>query len=326
MMRFLQLKYLLFAVVALHSITACGGRGSRGATVNGADNDGVSEPAVRMRNSLFRPMLTGVDVSEAERMDYVREHYWDEFRFADSLYIAHQDTVAMLRHFALYVSHVVDVADPSPLVNLVERADTTNYSLRYLLYLAEKVLYDPNSPLRNDELYIVALERAMSSPLLDKYEKIPYEHDLKMARKNRLGHRANDFEYTLLDGHRGRLYDIDTEYVVIFFSNPGCPMCGEIQRALASSPVVGKMVAEGRLAVVMLYPDEDVEAWCEHASEVPDEWIYGRDMGCVISRDELYDLKAIPSLYLIDKQQRVMVKDAVNVAFVESVLSMDDSR
>jgi hypothetical protein len=41
----------------------------------------------------------------------------------------------------------------------------------------------------------------------------------------------------------------------------------------------------------------------------------------VISDNNLYDLKAIPSLYLLDRKKHVLIKDGVSVQHVEQLIS-----
>lgn len=39
-------------------------------------------------------------------------------------------------------------------------------------------------------------------------------------------------------------------------------------------------------------------------------WIDGYDEGQRLTREQVYDLKAIPALYLLDAEKRVILKDA----------------
>ena len=43
----------------------------------------------------------------------------------------------------------------------------------------------------------------------------------------------------------------------------------------------------------------------------PKEWYNGFDPDYVIRTDELYNVRAIPSLYVLDSQKNVVMKDAV---------------
>ena len=49
-------------------------------------------------------------------------------------------------------------------------------------------------------------------------------------------------------------------------------------------------------------------------------WIIAYDAGARISKEELYDLKAIPSMYLLDRDKRVLAKDAFEVGYIEWLL------
>ena len=70
------------------------------------------------------------------------------------------------------------------------------------------------------------------------------------------------------------------------------------------------MIADGILSVLNIYIDEDLQGWMDYMPVYPDEWYNGFDPDFVIRNDELYSVRAIPSLYLLDKEKRVILKDA----------------
>lgn len=255
-----------------------------------------------------------------ERILYLKEHYWDGFDFSDTLFIAAADTLAMLRTLRDYVVICSAPEDPPAIARLMERASDSKAMLTYFAALAERILHDPNSPLRSDGLYQPVLEALAGSPLLDRWERAAPERDLRLLRRNRPGTAASDFRYMDLAGRFGRLYDLRADFTLLFFNNPDCGMCMRLRDELLASPLVGRLVREGRLAVLALYPDEDLDAWRAHARQIPPEWVYGCDPGQEISRRELYDLQAIPSLYLLDGDKRVLLKDAFSAADVERAL------
>jgi hypothetical protein len=65
----------------------------------------------------------------------------------------------------------------------------------------------------------------------------------------------------------------------------------------------------GAIEVLAVYADGDVAEWRKAQPERPDWWIWAYDKGQVIQNKNLYDLKAIPTLYLLDEQKRVILKD-----------------
>ena len=248
------------------------------------------------------------------------EHYWDNFNFADTQFIERIEEVEMLRAYATFVQHFVGPTDSEPIRRLMQRASASRKMMDYFVRLGEKVLHDPNSPLRSDELYIAVLEAQIASPHYDEYEKMAPKYDLQLARQNRIGHKANDLIYTTADGKRHKLHDITSRYTLLYINNPGCPMCRDITEALRRSGIIGKKTASGELTIVCLYPDEELDAWRKELSAMPTTWIHSYDHGCVIRQSNSYDLRAIPSLYLLDSEKRVLLKDCTDVRLVEQTL------
>ena len=56
--------------------------------------------------------------------------------------------------------------------------------------------------------------------------------------------------------------------------------------------------------------DVDEEGWKHKVEKMPANWINGFDSNQEIANEELYDLKAMPTLYLLDKGKKVLLKDA----------------
>lgn len=309
-----RLSTLLCMVVWLAS---CGG-GPRG-TATATSTTSSSASSAGRRASL--PAIPSPGRSAAEQREYLRWHYWDGFDFGDTLALATLDTLHLLESYARFVALLSDRPnDPAPIDTLMRRASASRPMLDYFVMLADGVLHDPNSPLRNDELYLPVLRAQLASPWYDRYERLAVESSLRLAMQNRVGHRANDFRYELLSGEQGRLYDLQAEYLLLFISNPGCALCGELCGQIEASPMLSEMIERGRLRVLSLYPDEDADAWRAHAADLPRRWLNARDPACAVRDSGIYDLRAIPALYLLDREKRVLVKDATDVARIEETI------
>lgn len=262
-----------------------------------------------------------VHIPQNQQVAYMRDHFWDKFDFADTLYTTKADTMEMIRAYAAYVSNFVGPTDQAPIRKLMQRASSSKKMFDYFVMLADKVLHDPNSPLRSDELYIAVLESQLAYPLYDKYEKMAPEYDLRIVSQNRIGRKANDFYYTTKSGRRGNLYSLKNNFVIVYINNPGCAMCRDITEALKQSQIISDMQREGQLRILAIYPDENLDEWKKHLADMPNEWINGYDRGCYIERENLYNINAIPALYLLDKEKIVLVKDSTNVGEIEVALS-----
>ena len=271
----------------------------------------------------FRYVQPPMQATEEQQVAYMRDHFWDKFDFADTLYTTKADTTEMMHAFAGYVGNFVGPLNQEPIRKLMQRASASKKMFDYFVMLAEKVLHDPNSPYRSDELYIAVLEAQLASPHYDKYEKMAPEYDLRVVSQNRIGQKANDFDYTDRKGRTRNMYSLKSDFVIVYINNPGCSMCRDITEALKQSQIIAELQRKGRLRVLAIYPDENLDEWHKHLSDMPSEWINGYDRGCRIERENLYNVSAIPALYLLDKEKKVLVKDSTNVGEIEYTLQVE---
>ena len=311
------MKRLIYIALTLSLAVAC--KSSHKPTTDSEPTNVTTEHTAKQLN--FIPALAPAMLPQEQKMEYMREHYWDKFDFADTTFINQIDSTKMLTAFAVYATgYIPDSLAYKYMPRLMQRASTSKRMYTYFLMLAEGVLHDPNSPLRNDEKYIPVLENAVQNSWLDEYERMPYEYDLEIARQNRIGRTANDFTYTLASGRTATLHNIKADYTLILISNQGCPMCREVKERITTSPMLQELIERKELKVLVIYPDADLEAWREHLEDYPASWINGYDADLRIDKERLYDLKAIPALYLLDSEKRVLARDCTDVEYIEKLL------
>lgn len=304
------MRYLVLLISLL--IASC-------ASQNTATQESTSQEATSPRR-MRRPVEYISELKTQEDYRNYIAHYWDDFDFEDGERIEEYDMTHLYECFATYVV-VIPARDADSLLRqLIHRAEASRKSLDLFAELARDVLYDPNAPTRNDEYYIPILEELISSKLLDEYDKIAYEYDLSIVRQNRRGHIANDFCYTLVDGSTRRLHALDADFTILLFNNPGCEMCRTIISQIESSTIIADLAQRYSIATLAIYPDEDIEAWRNYLPQMPQRWVCGYDAGMTLTHEHLYDLKAIPSLYLLDREKRVLIKDGSSLEQLEQVL------
>ena len=198
--------------------------------------------------------------------------------------------------------------------SLLDAASGDSAAWRQLLNMEENFFLDPNSPWRDEELYLPVAEQILCSPYSDTTERDHAAWLLERLTLNRPGTPAADFNFTTPKGRPTSLYtEIDArhpELTLLFFSNPGCPNCKEITEALERDLYIQKQLYEGTLLVVCIYPDEDLQGWLDYLPNYPEEWLCGCDPDQVLNSETRYWLRAIPSLYLLDEEKRVILKDA----------------
>lgn len=265
--------------------------------------------AKQIEKGFTLPDISQLLTAPKERAEYMVAHYWDHFDFADTTLISRPEiTEQALADFINILPHVPYRKAESALTALMDSASVGSTMFAHFIELSEKYLEDPNSPFRNEEYYIPVLRYIVASAKLDEVNKIRPQYQLEQALKNRPGELAADFTYTLADGRSAKMSSLKADYTVLYFNNPDCPDCKRVKDYIAASPLFGQMVQSGRLAVLAVYPDADIPLWKQ--GSYPKLMINSYDAGQAINKKQLYNLKAIPMLYLLDKEKQVILKDA----------------
>lgn len=272
------------------------------------------------------PEIPGTIANADDRAKYLVMHFWDRFDFGNRELIQkpHITEQAFVDYINILTYVPAQSVDES-VVYTLEKAEADSSMYFHFVSLFEKYFYDPNSPFRNEAFYIPVLRQVVKSEVLTPEMKSPYEFQLEMAGKNNVGQMANDFRYTLVSGHSSNLYSIKSEYILLMFSNPECSTCMSVTSQLNQSVAIQGALSrnsQGRtmLTIMTLYPDNNIDEWRSHLSELPPDWLHTYDNGMEITHKKLYDIKAIPTLYLLDKNKKVILKDT-SVGAIESFFS-----
>lgn len=264
--------------------------------------------------------------------EYLAEHWWDGLTDpqreypCDSTLVSGVSKGDVEQKFANWtvllgaVDYKVAVKSVNRLFDRVvacEKKDTASNVFEEMSAIMEKYLYDPNSPMRNEDFYGPYVARLSQCEFVDEGMRQAHAFDARMCTLNRVGTEAADFRFSDVKGKTHRLYDIKADYTILFFSNPGCTACMDIINTLKSFPQVEEGIRAGKLAVLNIYIDEDLKAWREYMPIYPTEWYNGYDPDYVIRTDILYNVRAIPSLYLLDKNKKVIMKDTPEARLFE---------
>lgn len=250
------------------------------------------------------------------RANYLALHYWDNVDFSDSVIIGNVDIAE--QGFSNFISIMPYVTEKEKaFAQLVSRITVNDRVLDYFVAVAEKYLAEPLSPVYNEELYILMLEKVVESPNLSERTSENYKFDLKMASKNRLGTKATDFSFLSRDGKRGKLSKVNGEYILLFLGDPECDFCEDVKKTLISSPTFTRLSKEKRLTVLYVCVEGKSDAWM--STPAPQGWIDACDDNMMIYEKLLYDIPGLPVLYLLDSNHNILLKN-VTAEHVEMFL------
>lgn len=261
------------------------------------------------------PEIPGMITSEEEARTYLVAHFWDEFDFKDVRLLKNKQVLA--QGLANFVS--LSANTPLEQKEAVSKGFTTlckgiteNHTLTdSLKYYVEEYLYNPNSPYYNEELYGFYLKGMMENLPENDPRVETYRFKLQLIGRNCPGDKAENFDYFLPDGTRKSLYStrIRGNYLILVFYDPECHSCHDLMMGMFADKSLTEAVASGKVTVLAIYTEGDTEVWKSYLKGMPGNWVIGEDRR-VVKEKAIYDLKAMPTIYLLDKNRKVLLKDA----------------
>lgn len=270
-----------------------------------------------------------------ERLVWLTQHFWDRFcdttqlYFCDSLTINGVKAQKVEEQVGLFASMLQEL----PLeegqkameacftgIESFQAAKPEGNVYKEVSALIARYFFDPNSPVRSEDLYLPFVSRLADSPLTEASMRPAYHWDTEVCQMNRRGTPAADFTFVDTAGKRRTLYSIDAWRTLLIFGNPDCHACKELVEEMEQTPEVKTLIENGRLKVVDIYIDEDLDLWKAGIANYPKEWINGYDPSFTIRTDRLYSVRALPSLYLLDQDKKVLQKDALPQQILSALL------
>lgn len=256
--------------------------------------------------------------SVEQRAGYLSEHYWDNYNFADTLLLKSKEVteqgfvnfIDILNRFNLDnaskgVAHK-DIAQKG-----ITRKDITQKGIAQkditqqgiacftrkafsnaaakerFENLIEHYFEDQLSPVRNDRVYLIFLEEMKNSPCFDETEKERIAFKIKTTNKNLPGDIAINFKFKDESGKEHQLSDYKDQKVILYFYDPDCENCHEVsawlkQQTIPADIKVLKMIADNHISYI-------------------------------------YSLKNMPTIFLLDKENKVILKDCTAQELIENI-------
>lgn len=261
--------------------------------------------------------------SVEQRAGYLSEHYWDNYNFADTLLLKSKEVteqgfvnfIDILNRFNLDnaskgVAHK-DIAQKGITRKDITRKDITQQGIAQkditqqgiacftrkafsnaaakerFENLIEHYFEDQLSPVRNDRVYLIFLEEMKNSPCFDETEKERIAFKIKTTNKNLPGDIAINFKFKDENGKEHQLSDYKDQKVILYFYDPDCENCHKVsawlkQQTIPADIKVLKMIADNHISYI-------------------------------------YSLKNMPTIFLLDKENKVILKDCTAQELIENI-------
>ena len=262
------------------------------------------------------PEVPKLLTTPTDRANYLAVHYWDRFDFSNHALIGKPEVTE--QGFANFISIMPYVTEKKEAFAVFARRMTQHARMReHLLEVSERYLFDNFSPVYDEELYLLLVDELLKQPRLTDEQKDRLRYQQGLAGKNRVDRVATDFGFVLRNGQRTSLRAIRADYVLLYLNDPECSACKQTKTMLTQSEQVNRWRTSGRMKVVSVCVEGKTTGWKNVPA--PSGWIDGCDEHRRLLEEDLYDLRNLPAIYLLDKDQRIILKNAT-VPRLEQVL------
>ena len=252
------------------------------------------------------PQIPETMTQPEERLTYLVNHYWDNYQFNDTTQVNQDLGEQGFADFINILGYGNDELMDKATKLFYDLAFSTSWGKKHYSQMINHYLDNPNSPLRNDVVYVHFLRNIRPYYANDAAARQRYTFKLTQAKKNLPGEPATDFTYTDRNGQQGKLSNIQAKFTLLFFHDPDCENCKRIMPyAIAEDQLKRQDVA-----VLAIYADKDYEAWRKDLHTYPANWIDAYSPDGEITQKLLYYIPATPSFYLLDANKKVILKDA----------------
>ncbi len=252
---------MIFTLMGMMATGGCKNSGKSSQTPTAANS---GSPAALPRE-LELPRVPASMTDPAERAAYATGHFWDALDPAD--HTLSLDSAFMEQSFANFIGllpYANEEAREKAIGNFTDKCaeDAAVYDLA--VYIAQHYLDDPNSPMRNEELYIPFLRRFASDSMLGEAMQERAKFRLEQARKNRPGMKAANFRLEMRDGRTSTLLREVNDTTLVLFYDYDCDHCKETVARL-QNPDVGLPYS-----IMAIEVTEQREGWDATKGDMPE--------------------------------------------------------
>ena len=243
------------------------------------------------------------------RVKFLLNHYWDNLDLKDTIATANPANIQ--EPFRAYLNILASSDFKSAtesIVNLAKKVKVSHIKIvTCFLEIFEKSLYDPNSLYKSEEIYLAVvneMQEGTNFPFEIK-EKLSFQS--KNLNKNRINTKAANINYITSEGKLSSLYDVKSAYILLFFYQPDCQSCNLTVQQMKSSPIL--LNSLDKIKVVAVYTGNNEELWRSYNKSMSKEWIAGFDFKQEVVNNLIYDIRSSPSIYLLDTNKKILLKD-----------------
>lgn len=241
--------------------------------------------------------------SLSDRTSYLVHHFWDQCNLKSAIQRRDKFKGAFIDYVSFMPYAEATVVHES-VESLINKFKNSPEQLLTLAEIAEECLYNDDAEFISDEVFLPFAQAVANNKKLKPAQKARFAYEASVLSQSQVGSKVFDLQFTRPDGTRSRLSEIGQGYVLIFFNDPECEDCAIARVRLSADHNVNKLIDDGRLKIVCIYPGEATDEWRQAVANYNDKWI----VGAAADADDHFDMRNPPVFYYLNPSHTIMSK------------------
>ncbi len=242
---------------------------------------------------------------------YYKSHYFDGFDFSDPgllrTPVFHQKLVTFMKDLTPQVPDSVIASAEYILKKVQGDSVLYQYTLAWMLNR-----YAKREIMGMDKVYVYLAEEYYmkgKAPWISKDQLKKIVHDALALKPLLIGNKAPDFVGQDPEGKLISMYSIDAPYLIVAFWDADCGHCRkEIPKLYKNWKEKLKDKGVKVLAVSLELTDNHWREFIDEKSLSDKDWINIIDLDGLDDYRSKYDIKATPTIYILDKEKKIIGK------------------
>lgn len=279
-----------------------------------AQNESSNQPIVL--EALFDLPVVPDEITDiTQRSNYFVEHFWDPFNF-------NQNAVGQVQLNHAFSEYVVGLrfSDRTIALKSVDKLISKLNKNATLLYqftrAAEENLYSENAEVWIDDVYLEFLEAVIKHKKIKDIRKARYVAQYESLKNSIVGSKAPKFEFVDRTGVK-TMFSAEAKPSIIIFGSPDCIDCMMTKVRLNTNDDIIKLTKDNEIKIYFIIPDESEDNWREMVADYPHYWTVGASDNAT----EVYDIRLSPSIYLLDADRKIELKNVPIEIVIETILN-----
>ena len=244
---------------------------------------------------------------------YFKDHYFDRVDFSDSRILRTPEFVfyRLLNEYCIYffntnVSNINEVFEDVD--NFITKTSVNSEVSRYVISFLTSYYANPPT-MGMDAVFVHLVDEYYAKNKLDWADESMIDaisDEADAIRYNLIGNTAIDVQLTDRSGGVSSLLQLDADYTVLWFWEPGCEKC-ELQTPILED--IYPQLLEKNIEVIAIYIGTDKNAWLSYISNLEANWVNLYDPLQTSGIFKYYGASRTPRLFILDKNKQILARD-----------------